>query len=62
MTTLAASGLLAGTLARAELAGFPVVRPLAGRRRFRSQAVEETIAWVGASTANRGIAWMFDNP
>ncbi|MFI5338169.1 MAG: glycoside hydrolase family 125 protein, partial [Opitutales bacterium] len=61
LTALTATGLLTGTLARAVDRDFPVVRTPAAQRRFRSRAVERTIARVHAAAGNREIAWMFEN-
>jgi len=40
---------------------FPVVRISESKRRFRSAAVEKTIAQVQSSIGNRELAWMFGN-
>lgn len=61
-TALVASGmLLAPSLARAEISGFPVVRTPEAKRRFTSAAVEKTIERVQSSIGNRELAWMFGN-
>jgi meiotically up-regulated gene 157 (Mug157) protein len=61
-TTLAASGLLlAPSFAHAVGASFPVVRASGAKRRFKSDAVEDTIARVQSSIGNRELAWMFGN-
>src|SRR5579863_5573133 len=61
-TALAASGmLLAPSFAHAAGASFPVVRTPEAKRRFKSDAVEQTIARVQAAIGNRELAWMFGN-
>ncbi|HEY4416538.1 MAG TPA: glycoside hydrolase family 125 protein [Verrucomicrobiae bacterium] len=61
-TSLAASTLmLAPTLSWAQAAEFPVVRTPEAKRRFKSAAVEKTIAKVQASIGNKELAWMFGN-
>ncbi len=41
--------------------GFPVVRIDEAKRRFKSAAVERTIAQVQSTIGNRELAWMFGN-
>ena len=61
-TSLVASSLaLAPSLAWSAETAFPVVRPSADRRKFKSPAVERTIARVQAGTGNQELAWMFGN-
>jgi len=61
-TVLTASGLLlAPSFTRAAGASFPVVRTPEAKRRFKSDAVEKTIARVQASIGNQELAWMFGN-
>ena len=61
-TSLVASGLaLAPTLTWAADSSFPVVRVAEARRKFKSAAVERTIARVQAGIGNRELAWMFGN-
>ena len=40
---------------------FPVVRTPEAKRKFKSAAVERTIAQVKSSIGNKEIAWMFEN-
>ena len=59
-SSLAAGGLaLAPALARAADSTFPVVRIPEAKRKFTSPAVEETIARVQSTIANKELAWMF---
>ena len=61
-TALAASALvLAPSLVRAAVTGFPEVRIPVAKRKFISPAVEKTIAQVQSSIGNRELAWMFGN-
>jgi uncharacterized protein len=61
-TSLAASTLmLAPLLVSAEEIGFPVVRIPEAQRKFKSPAVEKTIARVQSSIGNKELAWMFGN-
>lgn len=61
-TSLLASGLMLGGAAQAaETSEFPVVRVPESKRRFRSEAVERTIAKVKSSIGNKELAWMFEN-
>jgi meiotically up-regulated gene 157 (Mug157) protein len=41
--------------------GFPVVRTPEAKRKFKSPAVEKTIAKVQSSIGNQELAWMFGN-
>jgi len=61
-TALIASSLVAAPLLSwsAEMS-FPVVRTAEAKRRFKSAAVERTIAQVQSSIGNRELAWMFGN-
>src|ERR1039457_3592062 len=61
-TSLAASTLaLAPSLSLAADSDFPVVRVPEAKRRFKSPAVEKTIARVQSSIGNKELAWMFGN-
>jgi meiotically up-regulated gene 157 (Mug157) protein len=60
-TALAASGVLVGSSLRGAESGFPVVRVAESQRKFKSAAVERTIAQVQSSIANKELAWMFGN-
>ncbi len=60
-TALAASGVLVGQHLWADETGFPVVRVAEGKRKFKSAAVERTIARVQSAIANKELAWMFGN-
>jgi meiotically up-regulated gene 157 (Mug157) protein len=60
-TSLAASTLMAGSIGWSAENKFPVVRPAAAKRKFRSAAVERTIERVKASIGNQELAWMFEN-
>lgn len=40
---------------------FPVVRVPASKRKFKSAAVEQTIAKVRSSIGNKEVGWMFEN-
>jgi uncharacterized protein len=61
-TTLTASTImLAPSLARADAAGFPVVRTPEAKRRFKSAAVEGVITKVQSTIGNKELAWMFGN-
>ncbi|HSY19737.1 MAG TPA: glycoside hydrolase family 125 protein [Candidatus Acidoferrales bacterium] len=57
---IASTMALAPGLMAAE-ADFPVVRIPEAKRRFKSVAVERTIAQVQSSIGNRELAWMFGN-
>src|SRR5208283_2442383 len=61
-TSLVTAGLvLAPPMAWAAQSGFPVVRVPEAKRKFKSAAVEKTIAKVQSSIGNKEIAWMFGN-
>ena len=61
-TSLAASTLaLAPSVSFAADSEFPVVRTPEAKRRFKSPAVEKTIAKVQSSIGNKELAWMFGN-
>ena len=61
-TLLAASSFMFSTsLTWAAESGFPTVRVLEGKRKFRSAAVERTIKHVQSSIGNKELAWMFGN-
>ncbi len=60
--TLAASSLaLMPSPAWAAATGFPVVRIPEAKRKFKSPAVEKSIAQVQSSIGNQELAWMFGN-
>lgn len=54
------AAVVSGTVRAAE-SEFPVVRIAPEQRRFRSEAVEQTIAEIRASVGNRELAWLFEN-
>ena len=58
---IASSVMIAPSLSFAADAGFPVVRPPEAKRKFKSPAVEKTIARVQSSIGNKELAWMFGN-
>ncbi len=61
-TSLVASTLaLTPSFSWAAGTDFPVVRTAEGKRKFKSPAVEKTIARVQSSIGNKEIAWMFGN-
>jgi meiotically up-regulated gene 157 (Mug157) protein len=61
-TALTTSGLLlAPSLASGGETSFPAVRISEAKRKFKSPAVEKTIAQVQSSIGNQEIAWMFGN-
>src|SRR6202789_1199930 len=61
-TSLVASTLMvAPSLVSAVETGFPVVRIPEAQRKFKSPAVEKTIARVQSSIGNKELAWMFGN-
>jgi len=60
-TSVLASTALLGSVAGAAAPEFPVVRIPEAKRRFRSAAVEGTIARVRSSIGNQELAWMFEN-
>jgi meiotically up-regulated gene 157 (Mug157) protein len=61
-TSLAASTvMLAPSLTLAAETNFPAVRVAEAKRRFKSAAVEQTIARVQSSIGNKELAWMFGN-
>lgn len=59
--SLAAAGLMLAPAVRAEETNFPVVRIPESKRKFRSEAVEKTIAEIQSSIGNKELAWMFGN-
>ncbi|HUD49630.1 MAG TPA: glycoside hydrolase family 125 protein [Candidatus Baltobacteraceae bacterium] len=59
--TLAATGVLFGSLAKARETSFPVVRIAEAKRKFNSVAVENTIRRIQSSIGNKELAWMFGN-
>ena len=65
-TALTAAAVASGPLSFAQTtpktaADFPVVREAVGKRNFRSEAVEQTIAAVKKGINNPEMAWLFEN-
>lgn len=60
-TTLATAGILTTRNIYAKQPGFPVVRIAEAERKFKSIAVEKTIAEVKKNIGNKEIAWLFEN-
>jgi len=61
-TSLVTAGLAAApAITWAAETGFPVVRVPEAGRKFKSAAVERTIAQVQSSVPNQELAWMFGN-
>ncbi|MFT3749377.1 MAG: glycoside hydrolase family 125 protein [Agriterribacter sp.] len=60
-STLAAAGMAASGKLYAGKPDFPVVRIAEPERKFRSIAVEKTIAEVKKNIGNKEIAWLFEN-
>ncbi|MFT4016566.1 MAG: glycoside hydrolase family 125 protein [Agriterribacter sp.] len=60
-STLAAAGIAASGKLYAGKPDFPVVRMAESERKFRSAAVEKTIAEVKKNIGNKEIAWLFEN-
>lgn len=60
-STLAAAGIAASGKLYAGKPDFPVVRIAESERKFRSAAVEKTIAEVKKNIDNKEIAWLFEN-
>lgn len=60
-TSLAAAGVMLGSVSRAAENNFPVVRVPEAKRKFRSVAVEKTIRQIQSSIGNKELAWMFGN-
>lgn len=61
-TSLVASTLaLTPSMAWAAETNFPVVRPPEAKRKFKSAAVEKTIAKVQSTIGNKELAWLFGN-
>jgi uncharacterized protein len=63
--TAAVSGAFTGVIPARTIAGarsqFPSKRPLPGRRKFVSEAVEQQLATVKAAIGDPKLAWMFEN-
>jgi meiotically up-regulated gene 157 (Mug157) protein len=60
--SLLAAGLaLPSTLLAAAAPAFPVVRPVASKRRFRSKAVEAAITEFKKKVKDPELGWLFDN-
>jgi len=60
-TSIIASTVMLGPVGRAGDSDYPVVRVAENKRRFKSAAVERTIAQVKSSIGNKELAWMFEN-
>ena len=60
-TSVIASSVWFSRAAWAAATGFPVVRIPEAQRKFKSAAVERTIAQVQSSIGNSELAWMFAN-
>ncbi len=60
-TSLFTASFMLPYISRAAGETFPTVRIPEGRRKFKSPAVEKTIAQVQSSIGNKEIAWMFGN-
>jgi hypothetical protein len=60
-TSLAAAGLMFGSIGRAAEENFPVVRIPEAKRKFKSVAVENKIRQIKSSIGNQELAWMFEN-
>ncbi|HET9505351.1 MAG TPA: glycoside hydrolase family 125 protein [Hymenobacter sp.] len=58
---LTASTLLAPLAFASAAPAFPVVRPAAGKRRFRSRAVEAAIAEFKKKVKDPELGWLFEN-
>ncbi len=58
---IASTMAVAPNLWAAAETSFPVVRTPEAKRKFKSAAVEKTIAQVQASIGNKELAWMFGN-
>jgi meiotically up-regulated gene 157 (Mug157) protein len=59
--SLAATGVIFSSLAKARDTAFPLVRTTETKRKFNSPAVENTIWRVQSSIGNKELAWMFGN-
>ena len=55
------AGTMLATGSRGAEMGFPVVRPLLEKRKFKSVAVENAIQKIQSSIGNRELAWLFGN-
>lgn len=60
-TVVTAAVALAPAPSFAAATSFPVVRPPAGKRHFKSVAVERAIEQIHAKVGNKEIAWLFEN-
>ena len=61
-TALTAAAVTTGPVSFGKtIADFPVVRAAAGKRNFRSEAVEQTILAVKKGINNPELAWLFEN-
>jgi len=60
-TSLTAAGLMGASRGWAARIGFPTVRTLESKRKFKSAAVERAIRRIKTSVDNRELAWMFEN-
>ena len=61
LTLLSGGALLHPTALLAAAPGFPVVRPAAAKRRFRSRAVEAAIREFQQKVPNAELGWLFEN-
>ncbi|AHJ98433.1 glycoside hydrolase family 125 protein [Hymenobacter swuensis] len=61
LTLLSGGALLQPTALLAAAPGFPVVRPVAAIRRFRSRAVEAAIREFQQKVSNAELGWLFEN-
>ncbi|MCC6290020.1 MAG: glycoside hydrolase family 125 protein [Chitinophagaceae bacterium] len=60
-STLATAGIIASGKLYAGMPDFPVVRIAEAERKFKSVAVEKTIAEIKKNIGNKEIAWLFEN-
>src|ERR1700743_1628219 len=61
VSCLSAGMILAPFFSRAAENDFPTVRTPESKRKFKSAAVEKTIAQVQSTIGNKELAWMFGN-
>jgi uncharacterized protein len=60
-SSLLTCGVMLGSAGRAAEAGFPLVRTLEAKRKFKSRAVERLIETLKVRMGNKELAWMFEN-
>jgi meiotically up-regulated gene 157 (Mug157) protein len=60
-TSLLTASLVLTSAAFAAASAFPVVRPVAGKRRFRSKAVEAAISEFRKNVKDPELGWLFEN-